>query len=286
MVSRLKDLFWVSRPLSWVNTAYPFAAGYLVAYQKVDWLFIIGTLYFLIPYNLMMYGINDVFDYESDKRNKRKGGVEGALLDKQRHKLVLTATALINIPWLMLLYGLSPSLESILVLTGVVFGVIAYSAPYLRFKERPFIDSATSSLHFVGPIVYALSFGGFAELSIIIVVSFFLWGLASHAFGAVQDIAADKAGGIGSVATVIGARPTVCFSLLLYAASGLLLLQLEGIARIASIVPFLYVLNVVPFAFITDDKAESANTGWKRFLWLNYLAGFVVTVLLIVIFVL
>ena len=52
-----------SRPLSWVNTAYPFAAAYLLAHGRIDAAWIIGTLYFLVPYNLAMYGINDVFDY-------------------------------------------------------------------------------------------------------------------------------------------------------------------------------------------------------------------------------
>ena len=75
----LRSLVTASRPLSWVNTAYPFAAAYLLASDGVDARLVVGTLFFLIPYNLLMYGINDVFDYESDLRNPRKGGVEGAV---------------------------------------------------------------------------------------------------------------------------------------------------------------------------------------------------------------
>ena len=78
----IKELLLTSRPISWVNTAYPFAAAYLLAGGGIDWKFVVGTLFFLIPYNLLMYGVNDVFDYESDLRNPRKGGVEGALLAK------------------------------------------------------------------------------------------------------------------------------------------------------------------------------------------------------------
>ena len=77
----LRALLLSSRPLSWVNTAYPFAAAYLLTAERVDVAFVVGTLYFLILYNLAMYGINDVFDYESDLRNPRKGGIEGALAD-------------------------------------------------------------------------------------------------------------------------------------------------------------------------------------------------------------
>ena len=49
-----------------MNTAYPFAAGYLVMGGGIDMQPIVGLLFFLIPYNLLMYGINDVCDYDSD----------------------------------------------------------------------------------------------------------------------------------------------------------------------------------------------------------------------------
>jgi hypothetical protein len=38
---------------------------------------------------------------------------------------------------------------------------------------------------------------------------------------------------------------------------------------------------VLQFWNISDADAEQANRGWKRFLWLNFVTGFVVTMLLI-----
>ena len=67
----LKKLFVSSRPISWINTAFPFAVAYYLSTEQVDLNLIIGSLFFLIPYNLLMYGVNDVFDYESDLRNPR-----------------------------------------------------------------------------------------------------------------------------------------------------------------------------------------------------------------------
>ncbi len=58
-MNTLTQLFVSSRPLSWINTAFPFAAAYLMTTREVDLTFILGTLFFLIPYNLAMYGIND-----------------------------------------------------------------------------------------------------------------------------------------------------------------------------------------------------------------------------------
>jgi 4-hydroxybenzoate polyprenyltransferase len=80
-----------------------------------------------------MYGINDVFDYESDLRNPRKGGIEGALLNKKYHKLTIWSSILSCLPFLVYLYAVSDQ-SSALWLTLFVFTVVAYSAPKLRFK--------------------------------------------------------------------------------------------------------------------------------------------------------
>ncbi len=282
--STMRALFTSSRPISWVNTAYPFGAAYLLGSGEHFSIlaFLIGVVYFLVPYNLAMYGINDVFDYESDLRNPRKGGVEGALLDKSVHRTTLWAVVVTNVPFLVALVLLGGP-WSWLVLAISVFAVIAYSAPGLRFKEKPFLDSLTSSTHFVSPAVYGLALAGthWTGQLVAVCVAFFLWGVASHAFGAVQDVLADRAGGIGSVATVIGARATVRLAFVAYVVAGIALLFSAFPGPIAAVVVIPYALNVLPWWNVADDGAESANAGWKRFLWINYLAGFLVTMALI-----
>jgi 4-hydroxybenzoate polyprenyltransferase len=281
-VKTLGQLFVSSRPLSWINTAFPFAAAYLLTTGRIDAAFIIGTIYFLIPYNLAMYGINDVFDYESDLRNPRKGGVEGALLDPSIHRTTLWAAVITNVPFLVALVALGSPL-SWLILAVSVFAVIAYSAKGLRFKEKPFLDSVTSSTHFVSPAVYGLVLAGatFTPALWLILVSFFLWGIASHAFGAVQDVIADREGGLASIATVIGARATTRLAVAAYTLAGLLLLGTEWPGPLAAIAAVPYMVITAQFWMITDETAESANRGWKRFLLLNFIAGAIVTMLMI-----
>lgn len=281
-MNALKSLFVSSRPLSWVNTAFPFAAAYFMTTRHIDAVFIVGTLFFLIPYNLAMYGINDVFDYESDLRNPRKGGVEGALLDPTVHRLTLWAAVILNVPFLIFFIVVGNPL-SLMVLAISIFAVLAYSAPRLRFKERPFIDSITSATHFVSPAVFGLVIAGafFTPALWFLLAAFFLWGIASHAFGAVQDITADREAGIGSVATVIGGRLTVRLSFVAYLLAAVLLLFTRFPGPFAAILMLPYALNVVPFFAITDAGAEAANAGWRRFLGLNFATGFLVTMLLI-----
>jgi 4-hydroxybenzoate polyprenyltransferase len=278
----IRALLLTSRPLSWVNTAYPFAAAYLVMTGRVDAPLIIGTLFFLVPYNLAMYGINDVFDYESDALNPRKGGVEGALLHPARHRATLWASGVLALPFVVYLVAAGGH-ASWTVLAVSLFAVVAYSVPGLRFKERPFLDSITSSTHFVSPAVYGLALAG-APLDaavLLVLAAFFLWGMASHAFGAVQDVVADREAGIGSVATVVGARATVRLAAGLYLLAGVLLLFVGWPGMLAAILVFPYVGNTAPWWSVDDDDAPTANRGWRRFLWLNFVTGFLVTMLLI-----
>lgn len=284
-----------SRPISWVNTAYPFAAAYLMSGGGISATFVVGTLYFLIPYNLLMYGINDVFDYESDLRNPRKGGVEGIVLDRRMHRVTLWSAVLSNLPFLVFFVaaafawptfggpeGISPA-ACLVTLAVSVFAVVAYSAPGLRFKERPVLDSLTSSTHFVSPAVVGLVYAGssFSAPVVFTLAAFFLWGVASQAFGAVQDIEADREADIASIGTVFGASRTVLFAMAAYAASALLMIGAGWPGVLAAVVPVIYLVNIAPFRRLADADCERANAGWRRFLWLNMVSGFLVTQLLI-----
>ena len=281
-MSTFSQLVLSSRPLSWINTAFPFAAAYLLTTGRIDATLVIGTIFFLVPYNLAMYGINDVFDYESDLRNPRKGGVEGALLDPRIHRTTLWAAAISCAPFLVYLSVVGDQL-SWLVLAISMFAVVAYSAKGLRFKEKPFLDSLTSSTHFVSPAVYALVLAdaAFTPALWLILVSFFLWGVASHAFGAVQDIVADREGGISSIATVIGGRATVRLAVVAYVIAGLLLLGTDWPGPIAALAALPYAISTAQWWTVRDEDAEDANRGWKRFLWFNFFAGALVTMLMI-----
>ncbi|MCC2316156.1 prenyltransferase [Cellulomonas xiejunii] len=286
----MRELLAASRPFSWVNTAYPFAAGWLMVTDgRLDVRLVVGTLFFLVPYNLLMYGVNDVFDYASDLANPRKGGIEGGLVDPSRaravHRRILVACAVTTVPFVVWLLALGSPLAGVVLLL-VLFDVVAYSAPRLRFKERPVLDSFSSAVHFVGPLLYALVLAG-ADLGARtvwpVLVAFLLWGMASHAFGAVQDVRADRAGGLASIATVLGARPTVLAATAAYVAAAAVLLVLPWPGVLAAVLPLPYAVSTWRFRDVTDHDCERANAGWRTFLWLNLLTGFLVTMLLIAI---
>ncbi|MEY5017131.1 MAG: prenyltransferase, partial [Actinomycetota bacterium] len=245
-------------------------------------LLVVGSLFFLVPYNVAMYGINDVFDYESDIRNPRKGGIEGALVPPALHAPILWWSAALAAPFVVILVVWGNPL-SWLVLAASLFAVVAYSAKGLRFKERPFLDSVTSSFHFVSPALYAFSLNEAPASAALTasMIAFFLWGMASHAFGAVQDVVADREGGLASIATVIGARATVRGAVIMYAVAGIVLLAGPWPLPVVAPAAFLYCAAIVQWWNVTDAESEDANRGWKRFLALNFVAGAIVTMTII-----
>lgn len=280
-LSTLRKLFWVSRPISWPNTSYPFFVGFLLT--SFMWpsgqalmTLIVGTLYFIGPYNLLMYGINDIFDYESDILNPRKGGVEGMRESRKFHPTIFKAVIITNVPFLAYLV-LTSNWQASGILLLVVFSAVAYSAKGLRFKEVPFLDSITSSFHFVGPLLVALALTGQYETALPWVVAFFLWGMASHAYGAIQDIIPDRAGNLHSIATVLGARATMWLSTMLYSLATVLTLMQGALYIPVAIMGACYILNCVPYLSTTDETSADTNKGWKKFLWLNYLSGAIIT---------
>ncbi|MBP2435869.1 prenyltransferase [Microbacterium amylolyticum] len=280
----IRDLVAASRPLSWINTAYPFAAAYLLAGGIVDPLFIVGVVFFLVPYNLAMYGINDVFDYASDIANPRKGGVEGALLAPAKHRMVLVASGVSCAPFIVALGVLAPPL-ALIPLAIAMFAVVAYSAPPFRAKEIPLVDSITSSTHFVAPAVYGVAAAGgdFSLTVVAALAAFFAWGIASHAFGAVQDVLPDREAGISSIATRFGAARTVRFAILMWLAAAAFLVFAGPPAAWAAFLVVPYVCAAAPFFRISDADSARANRGWRLFLGINFVCGFLLTLLLIVV---
>ena len=278
----IADLLRASRPLSWINTAYPFAAAYLLTTREIDAALVIGALFFLVPYNLALYGINDVFDYVSDLANPRKGGVEGALLPPERHHTILVASLVTCAPFVIALVVLGPPL-SWAVLAVSLFALVAYSAPPFRFKEVPVLDSLTSSVHFVSPAAYGLALAQVTPTAATFAVlgAFLLWGMASHSFGAVQDVVPDRDARISSIATALGAARTVRLALAAWTAAGFLVATIGPPAAYAGLLVLPYLALALPYVRLRDEDSARANGGWRHFLWVNYAAGAAVTMILI-----
>lgn len=280
-----KELLVVSRPFWWVNTAMPFVASYYIINGQVGITLLVGVIYFAFAYNLLMYGVNDIFDYESDIRNPRKVGVDGSVMDKSKHGSLWLWIMAVNVPlllWLMLMGNSDANWWLLL----MIFMALAYSIAELRFKEIPILDSFTSSFHYTSPFIYGVLLAGPAEFYWPAFLAFFIWVMANHAFGAIQDITPDREGGIASVATKLGASKTILFVLIGYCIAAVLPVIVygrQGILATLLLLPYV-VLVAQTLRHRRDDQAPAFRKAWKRFLYWNYIAGFVLTLALILAF--
>jgi len=278
--STLRLLVASSRPFSWINTALPYAAGALLVDFQVTSSLLLGVVYFLLPYNLLMYGVNDLFDYASDAANPRKGSIEGARLEPGTARALWLAVALTNLPLLAAMFVVGGSAAGLCCLLAAAAALI-YSAPPLRTKERPFLDSLTSASHFVLPAACGMLAAGLAPAALpwVPLAGFMAWGVASHALGAIQDIAYDRAAGIGSIATAIGARPTAAVSVAGYALAAAAAATLGPAGWVAAAILASYLL--LPLSVLVRPDERQARRAWRSFLGMNLLAGFLLTQLLL-----
>ena len=70
-------------------------------------------------------------------------------------------------------------------------------------------------------------------------------------------------------------------SVIAYLLGGVLLLFTAWPGPLASVLVLPYAISCAQFWNVTDAASESANRGWRRFLLLNFVTGFLVTMLLI-----
>lgn len=270
-----------SRPISWPNTFFVYAAGLLVAGRALGPAAVAGLLYFTLPYNLLLYGVNDVCDYASDARNPRKNSVEGGLLPPALHRPLWWAVLATNLPFWALWVALAPA-GADLALLVLVGAALAYSHPPARWKTVPFLDGLVSASHFVLPLICALAVEGLspARWPVADIAAFTLWGMASQAFGAIQDVEFDRQAGDSSIATALGGRATAAYALVLYLlAIALVAAGGHGVWHwIAAALLLVYPLNVGSYlAFPPGRGGGDGHRGFARFLWLNLAVGFLYT---------
>jgi 4-hydroxybenzoate polyprenyltransferase/GT2 family glycosyltransferase len=277
-----RDLWRSSRPFSWINTALPFLVTAIAAGRPGTLAVWVGVAYFAGPYNLLLYGVNDLYDYDSDVRNPRKGGaVEGGIVPRGRARAMWGFVALTNLPPLAIAAAAGSAIgAAALGLTVLV--ALAYSVPPVRTKVVPGLDSVTSSLHFVLPAVCGGLLGGAAlgELPWRFLAAFFFWGMASHALGAIQDVTYDRQAGIGSIAVALGARRTAVLSLVGYALA-IVLVAGAGTAAAAAAAACLLPYLLLAASCLAGEIEAQARRAWRGFLGMNLLVGFLLTQLLL-----
>lgn len=271
----LRALVEVSRPLFWLNTSILWLLALLVLERAPSATDLVMIGYFTFPFNLWLHGINDVHDYESDRLNARKGSAEGALLERRYHTTLLRQVVLLNLPfWLLALWA--GGAVAWLLLSLFLFLGWAYSAPPIRGKSRPGLDGLINIAYLLPyPIAFAWhgASGDLWRASLPALIAFAAWSVASHAFTSIQDIEADRAGGISTIATALGATRSAVLALVLYGVAALAAGRYGGSWGL-----LVGIYALLTGWFLLRPERTRANRLYRLFILLNSTLGFLVTV--------
>lgn len=257
----------ISRPRFWLYLAGTYFIGVAFTTNLIEvfssFRFLYPFFYFLIPANIILYGINDLADGDTDTLNKKKRHRELRAKEDTRglYKKAILVSFILAIPLLFIF----PLFASILL--GIFFLLsYAYSGTPLRLKSKPFVDSASNILYAFPAFIGMYQFSG-TVIPLPLLLAVFCWTAAMHLFSAIPDIEPDTKARLRTSAVVLGLRWSLFICALLWAVTA-------GIAVFYSIFLFpLFIYSGICF-YLLRQKASTVETVYWMFPWINALVGF------------
>lgn len=268
-----------SRPRFWIYLLGPYSIGIVSWLSDLSWYGIrdaIGRqgirffIYFSYPANLLVYGVNDMYDYSTDILNDKKKWYESMIQAHDYTSLRLTIIVL-NVPFLFL--SILPTIQSYLRLLLFVVSSLCYSMPPIRAKSVPFVDTIVSAIIYVSPWVIWYMISWWSEINIMLIVASIAWSMAMHAYSAIPDIEVDTKAGIRTIATVYGVWWTIMFCMILYTLACILSLPILHWWAIG--VWFIYLLTMTISFFYPISRI------YRYFPLINTLCGWVLWMMIV-----
>ncbi|ELZ93966.1 prenyltransferase [Haloferax mucosum ATCC BAA-1512] len=206
---RLNYLFVLSRPRFWLYLAGPVIVGVTAAANTLADLFTIESsllfAYFLVPANVFLYGVNDVFDADIDESNPKKDDREARWRGDPLNLGVVVGSGVLGVG----LFAFTPQVAwPWLVAYG--FLAVEYSAPPFRFKTTPLLDSVSNGLYILPGVAAYATVAGVSPPPLAVAGAWF-WTMGMHTFSAIPDIDPDREAGIRTTATALGERRTYAY---------------------------------------------------------------------------
>lgn len=264
-----KYILRMSRPRFWFYLAGPVIVGISYGATGVSEFITVPNilifLYFLIPANVYLYGVNDIFDKDIDEHNPKKSE-SGKEVIYKGNRIIDVIVAVAGVTAVCFFIILS-SQDMIPILLFLFLG-FAYSAPPFRFKTTPILDSVTNGLYILpGISAYIFLSGDLPPVSII--AGAWLWSMSMHTFSAIPDIEPDREAGIVTTATYLGERSTFAYCGVIWILSAVLF----TITNIFFAVLFVYpaVLAYIYFS----SKSVSKSYWW--FPYINVIIGMILS---------
>jgi 4-hydroxybenzoate polyprenyltransferase len=256
----------ISRPSRWLLLLGSFMIGALASdTSNFFWpALAVFAFYFTFPANLLIYGVNDIFDQKADQHNKDKTN----LVTPDNRLQIVNLIILWNLPFFVVWLADEMPTASKWALLGFVFFGIFYSAWPIRARSKPILDSFFNILYvFPGLFAYGLLEYKFPPWQIIVAAT--LWAAAVHAYSAIPKAAANKKAGVNTIATFLHPIGTLMFCLACFAGSAAL--SYPWLKMFSLGIGLLY-LFIILITFVRTDPAKQFFL-YKAFPYINILVA-------------
>lgn len=232
--------------------------------------FIWRFIYFSLPANLLIYGINDIADYETDKNNPKKQSYE-LLLTPKKQKIMRLFIAATNIPFLI-----RAALQWHYILISLLllrFFSIFYSTKPIRAKAIPFLDGIFNILYII-PWFLGYFLAGGTNINPRVIIAGTLRCMAMHAYSAIPDIQADRQAKLQTTATILGKYGTLIYCLVSRTIASVIWFTIIGRTSIFA--------GIIYIILIAISRKKELFTIYKRFPLINTLIGMIIFFVLLV----
>lgn len=277
ILNELKIALATSRYRFWVYLWGTYLTGYTAGITSVNyfysWSFFLTLIYFIFPANLYLYGINDLYDHDTDKFNIKKLGRENILsLSKLK---IIKKLAVVSIIFSTIMFFIQPTFPAKLTFLTFLLLSYFYSTPPVRFKARPYFDFLSNILYLMpGLVGYFQNNNNLFDFKYLVAAA--SWIFAMHLFSAIPDISADKKANLKTTATVLGEKKSLYLVLLLWFTTALLIM-------VSSVPIFLKTMSLIYPAipiYLLSNKLKNIKQIYWKFPLINMLCGFVLFIYL------
>lgn len=264
----------LARPRFWLYLTGPYIVGFAAVihspWEMLSFSFLYPLFFFLIPANIILYGINDLSDGDTDRHNRKKRHRESRATkaNQQIYTRIIGISALTALPLLIIM----PIFARILL--GIFLALsIAYSMPPIRLKAKPYVDSASNILYAFPAFIAMYQFAGIVPPPAIL-IAVFCWTSAMHLFSAIPDIEADKRAHLQTTAVVLGERTSLLVCAMLWLATAILSLFVSWLLAPALLYPAICL-------WLLKKRTIPVERLYWVFPWLNALVGFMLYLFLV-----
>jgi 4-hydroxybenzoate polyprenyltransferase len=212
---RLRLLVETSRPQFYFVPVYFYVSAFVILGREITLPVLVQAASLSFPLTLFINGVNDIYDTDTDALDDlRKEGetVEERFDDVSTLRVYLAVAAAV-----VLVTTAMFDVWNTVFAASMLFVGYAYSAPPLRLKERPPLDSLSNGVIAVA-LAFLLGVSTFANPVEVApwtyakVIMLTLGIAAAHAYYAAIDYGPDKEAGLETVATRYGKGPCIAAS--------------------------------------------------------------------------